>query len=160
MVNLLYYDKLYVAGLTTEQIKLKLILHLRKYLSDELLGLIVQADSGEWKIVDAAKSMNVVVAIAATRSQFYSLQGEIQSPGRFHIDGKLTLIDAITQAGGLKCNPDVARIVLIRPSYGNNKTQKWEVNWKEIFIEGKTKLNLQVFPGDRLIVENKEVAAL
>ncbi|MFM7592478.1 MAG: RNA polymerase subunit sigma-70, partial [Isosphaeraceae bacterium] len=65
MVNLLYYDKLYVAGLTTEQIKLKLILHLRKYLSDELLGLIVQADSGEWKIVDAAKSMNVVVAIAA-----------------------------------------------------------------------------------------------
>lgn len=158
MVNLLHYGKLHVAGLTTEQIKLKLILHLRKYLSDELLGLIVESDNGGWEIVEPVNSMSVAVAIASTRSQFYYLQGEIQSPGRFQDTGKMTIIDAITEAGGLKCNPDNARIVLIRPAIGNKNPVRFQVDWNDIFVDGQTKQNLQLFPGDRLLVEKKEVA--
>jgi protein involved in polysaccharide export with SLBB domain len=38
-VNLGFYGDIYVRGLTTEQIKVKLILHLRRFLQDDTLGL-------------------------------------------------------------------------------------------------------------------------
>ena len=38
-ISLGFYGEVYVAGLTTTEIKEKIVLHLRKFLPDELLGL-------------------------------------------------------------------------------------------------------------------------
>ena len=38
-ISLGFYGEVYVAGLTTREIKEKIVLHLRKYLPDEVLGL-------------------------------------------------------------------------------------------------------------------------
>ena len=38
-ISLGFYGEIYVAGLTTTEIKEKVVLHLRKFLNDEILGL-------------------------------------------------------------------------------------------------------------------------
>ncbi len=38
-ISLGFYGDVYVAGLTTDEIKEKIVLHLRKYINDEVLGL-------------------------------------------------------------------------------------------------------------------------
>jgi RNA polymerase sigma factor (sigma-70 family) len=46
-ISLGFYGDIHVAGLTLPQVKEKIILHLRKYLPDETLGLVVQDDADE-----------------------------------------------------------------------------------------------------------------
>lgn len=55
-ISLGFYGRLYVSGLTLDQIKIKLLIHLRQYLSDEALGLVEQTEGGKWKTVDPEKS--------------------------------------------------------------------------------------------------------
>ena len=45
-VGLDHYGEVYVRGLTIEQAKEKIVLHLRKYLNDEVLGLVETAEIG------------------------------------------------------------------------------------------------------------------
>ncbi|WP_435008750.1 sigma-70 family RNA polymerase sigma factor [Tundrisphaera lichenicola] len=61
-ISLTFYGDLYVEGLTRTQIKVKLIEHMRKIISDEVLGVItVDANTGEPRIVPAAESKRVFV---------------------------------------------------------------------------------------------------
>ena len=41
-ISLGFYGDIHVAGLTEAEIKEKVVLHMRKYLSDEILGLVVR----------------------------------------------------------------------------------------------------------------------
>ena len=154
-ISLGFYGRLYVSGLTLDQIKIKLLIHLRQYLSDEALGLVEQAEGGEWKAVDPEKSAKLVVDLASNHSRFYYVQGAVEVPGRYPINGKETVIDAITIAKGLKDDADLTKFSLIRPSHGDEAPRKFTIDWKKISEEGDRKSNLQVFPGDRLIVQKK-----
>jgi len=48
-ITLGYYGDVYVAGLTTREAKAKIATHLRRYLSDEALGLVVSAVDADGK---------------------------------------------------------------------------------------------------------------
>ncbi len=49
-ISLGFYGDVPVAGLTIPQIKERIVLHLRKYLNDEILGLIqLDEDTGDFK---------------------------------------------------------------------------------------------------------------
>src|SRR5262245_49208721 len=41
-ITLGFYGDVYVSGLTTREIKEKIVIHLRKYLKDEVLGLLAE----------------------------------------------------------------------------------------------------------------------
>ncbi len=45
-ISLGFYGDVYVAGLTISEMKEKIVLHLRKYLTDEVLGLVEMARNG------------------------------------------------------------------------------------------------------------------
>jgi RNA polymerase sigma factor (sigma-70 family) len=60
-ISLEFYGDLYVDGLNRDQIKVKLIEHLRKYLRDEILGLYAQNEQGQWMLVDPVDSDRVFV---------------------------------------------------------------------------------------------------
>ncbi len=51
-ISLGFYGDVYVAGLTLREIKEKIILHLRKYLPDETLGLLVEEGTDEMDDTD------------------------------------------------------------------------------------------------------------
>lgn len=163
-VSLGYYGDVYVAGLTTMEIKEKVTRYLRKYLSDEQLGLIASDPDhpGKFRAVPAIDSVRVYVEVIGYNSKSYYVVGEVAEPGRMYVTGTDTVLDAINYAGGL--TPTAARqnIRLVRPpASGSKARQVLRVDYPAIVYEGDPSTNYQLLAGDRLIVfrdENSEAA--
>ncbi|WP_435007307.1 sigma-70 family RNA polymerase sigma factor [Tundrisphaera lichenicola] len=153
-ISLGFYGELYVAGLTTTEIKEKIVQHLRDYLSDELLGLVsVDPATGETKKTSPRDTDRVFVDVSAFNSKVYYVQGDVASPGRLPVTGNETVLDAINYAGGLQSSADKNNIRLIRPGKtGQEGEQILSVDFDAIIHKGDSKTNYQLFPGDRLIV--------
>lgn len=152
-ISLEFYGKVYVAGLTPTEAKEKIVLHLRKYLTDEVLGLIEEGPDGKPKVLDPRESDRVYVDVTAYNSKVYYVQGDVGAPGRLPITGNETVLDAINYAGGLAPTASVPNIQLIRPAPpGACCSQKLPVNYAAIVNAGDPTTNYQLMPGDRLVV--------
>ncbi len=153
-ISLGFYGDLYVAGLTLDEIKEKVVLHLRKYVTDETLGLWkFDAKKEQWSEVDPKESDAVFVDVAAYNSKFYYVQGDVATIGKFPITGNETVLDALNTAGGLIPTAAPQNIRLVRPAPpGACCEQKLPVNLAAIVSGGDTTTNYQLMPGDRLVV--------
>ncbi len=70
-VSLEFYGDLYVAGLSTDEIKEKVILRLRKFLADETLGLVVvDPDTSKLTVIPPKESDHVFVEIVPDAEAF------------------------------------------------------------------------------------------
>ena len=84
-INLGFYGDVHVLGLNREQIKVKVIEHLRKYLNDEALGLIDVHNQGNRKVVPPAESANIFIDDAIlpgeprTAEAVLQLRGQVKS---------------------------------------------------------------------------------
>ncbi len=154
-ISLGFYGEVFVAGLTTTEVKAKVIQHLRLYLTDEMLGLSrVNTQTGKVEAIPPAQSSSVFVDVTAYNSKVYYIQGDVGSPGRLPITGNETVLDAINYAGGLTPGASKVSIRLVRPA-GVGRTvgeQTLPVDLEAIINRGDVKTNYQLFPGDRLIV--------
>ena len=153
-VSLGFYGDVYVAGLTTGQIKEKLIIHLREYLTDQGLGLVTWEEASKKYVdVEPAKSSRLFVDVAAYNSKVYYVQGDVGSPGRLPITGNETVLDAIQYAGGLTATAAPQNIRLVRPAPpGASCEQVLPVNLAAIVNAGDSTTNYQLMPGDRIVV--------
>lgn len=54
------------------------------------------------RLVDGGylKDADVVVSVQQTRSRFFSVLGEVARPGRYPLENRLSLLDALAEAGG------------------------------------------------------------
>jgi polysaccharide biosynthesis/export protein len=157
-ISLQWYGEVYVAGLTIDQIKEKVVLHLRKYLTDETLGLVqwdprAAGGNGGYVPREPKDSDRVFVDVSAYNSKVYYVQGDVGSPGRLTITGNETVLDAINYAGGLLPTAANQNIRLVRPAPpGACCQQVLPVNLAAIINAGDTTTNYQILPGDRLVV--------
>jgi len=161
-ITLGFYGDVYVAGLTLPEVKEKIILHLRKYISDETLGLIdidenqeVMTDekTNKPKMIDPKDSSRVFVDVTAYNSKNYYVLGDVLVTGRFPITGNETVLDAINYAGGLMPTAAPQNIRLVRPAPpGACCEQLLPVNLAAITSGGDPTTNYQLMPGDRLVV--------
>ena len=151
-ISLGYYGEVYVAGLTTMEIKEKIIWTLRDYLDDEAVGLrVVKGD--QVLTVAAAKSSKVFVDVVSFNSKVYYVQGEVKSPGRLPISGNETVLDAINHAGGIIPLEAPPKIIIIRPKrVGIPQDLIFPVDLEAITNAGDSTTNYQLMPGDRLVV--------
>ena len=153
-ISLGFYGDVQVAGLTRDEIKEKIIIHLRKYVSDETLGLYAQ-DLNSRKVVtiEPANSDRVFVDVASYNSQVYYVLGDVNASGRFPHTGNETVLDALQYAGGLDPNASVNNIRVVRPAPpGACCAQTLPVNYAAITQAGDTTTNYQLLPGDRIFV--------
>ncbi len=151
-ISLDFYGRLPVRGLTTDQIKTKVILHLRKYLNDEVLGLIEEdPDTGQMVPVPPGDSDRVYVDVTAYNSKVYFVQGDVMAAGRLPFTGNETVLDALNYAGGLHSVADPKNIRLCRPAHGKQAAREFRIDWEAIHRGDRT-ANLQILPGDRLVV--------
>src|SRR5262249_13608344 len=91
-ISLGFYGDVYVAGLTIPEVKEKIILHLRKYLTDVTLGIVEIDDAtGEPKIdaqtkkpvlIDPKDSDAVFVDVTAYNSKNYYVLGDVLVTGK------------------------------------------------------------------------------
>jgi polysaccharide biosynthesis/export protein len=155
-ISLGFYGEVYVAGLTTDEIKEKIVLHMRKFLPDEVLGLF-EEDQKDGSVVRTDKaprdSNRVFVDVTSYNSKFYYVQGDVAAPGRMPVTGNETVLDAINYAGGLIATAAPQNIRLVRPAPpGACCEQVLPVNLAAIISAGDPTTNYQLMPGDRLVV--------
>ncbi len=153
-ITLGFYGEVYVAGLTIPEVKEKIVLHLRKYLTDELLGLWdVDPKTGKPISIDPRDSDRVFVDVTAYNSKNYYVLGDVGAPGKLPITGNETVLDAIQYAGGLMPTAAPQNIRLVRPApAGACCEQTLPVNLAAITSGGDPATNYQLMPGDRLVV--------
>jgi polysaccharide export outer membrane protein len=153
-ISLGFYGEVYVAGLTTSEIKEKIVLHLRKYIQDEVLGLIeVDPKTGKEIPIKPRDSNRVFVDVTAYNSKNYYVQGDVAAPGKLPITGNETVLDAINYAGGLIPTAAPQNIRLVRPAPpGACCQQTLPVNLAAIISAGDPTTNYQIMPGDRIVV--------
>jgi polysaccharide biosynthesis/export protein len=171
-ITLGFYGDVYVAGLTLPEVKEKIILHLRKYISDETLGLIdVEDETGQEpnpdekpkppKMVDPKDSARVFVDVTAYNSKNYYVLGDVAVTGRFPITGNETVLDAINFSGGLMPTAAPQNIRLVRPAPpGACCEQLLPVNLAAITSGGDPTTNYQIMPGDRIVVYRDPIVRL
>jgi polysaccharide export outer membrane protein len=66
----------------------------------------------------------VAVQVKQVRSQMVSVLGEVQRPGRFPLQGKMTVLEALALAGGLTARAEKSVLVLRKPETGATDRQE------------------------------------
>ncbi len=80
-ITLGFYGDIHVNGLTVKEVKTKIIMHLRQWLSDEVLGLIGEDFDGNPIKIPPDESDRVYVDVVSYNSKVYYVEGEVQAPG-------------------------------------------------------------------------------
>ena len=89
---------------------------------------------------------NVTVTVQQILSQKYYMDGEIGRPGEYQLTAPTTILEAISIAGGLRDFANGKKISVLRGD------QRIHFNYKEV-IKGKNlEQNIQLQPGDHVIV--------
>jgi polysaccharide export outer membrane protein len=158
-VSLDFYGNVYIAGLTPTEAKEKIVIHLRKFLTDETLGLILEdpdpddPNKTKLSVVQPRDTDRVFVDVTAYNSKVYYIMGDVLAPGRLPITGNETVLDGINYAGGLAPTASVPNIRLVRPAPpGSSCDQVLPVNYEAIVHVGDPTTNYQLMPGDRIVV--------
>ncbi|APW64069.1 polysaccharide biosynthesis/export family protein [Paludisphaera borealis] len=153
-ITLGFYGEVFVAGLTIPEIKEKIVLHLRKHLTDNVLGLYEEdPETGKVKPIDPKDSDRIFVDVTAYNSKNYYVLGDVGAPGKLPITGNETVLDALQYAGGLLPTAAPQNIRLVRPAPpGACCEQLLPVNLAAITSGGDPTTNYQLMPGDRVVV--------
>lgn len=88
----------------------------------------------------------VMLEVRQVNSKRCYISGEVNRPGAFTVIGPITVLEAISNAGGLRDFANAKKIVIMR---GN---ERLKFNYKEV-IKGKNmEQNILLQPGDHIIV--------
>jgi protein involved in polysaccharide export with SLBB domain len=160
-ISLGFYGDVEVAGLTIPEMKEKIVLHLKKYLSDEVLGLVKsnpetgqpQSDSsGQPCTLDPKDTDRVFVDVTAYNSRNCYIEGEVASPDRFPFTGGDRVLDVIHYGGGLLPSADWGKIRLIRSFPKGSPVQVLPIDYREIAMGTDSSTNYELLPFDRIVV--------
>jgi polysaccharide export outer membrane protein len=127
MISMQLVGDIQAAGLTPHQLELAIAERLRKFMQDP----------------------NVTVALSAVNSKKVYLMGEVTKVGPVEITPGMTLLEAISSAGGLTQFANSKKMYILRKT--NGKQQKLPVNYKKA-LKGDSSLNIALEPGDTIVV--------
>jgi polysaccharide biosynthesis/export protein len=136
VIDLGFAGDVYVAGLTLDQVELKIAQH-----------LMMKAGANRPKEPYQAS----VRLVNGSTSKSYYVLGTVTTQGRFPATGSETVLDAILTAG-LRTNSLPEKAYLVRPHPAGGPDQVLKIDWCGIKDRGDTLTNYQVLPGDRIVV--------
>jgi polysaccharide export outer membrane protein len=136
-ISFSFLGKLDVSGLTPAQLEQKIKADLEK-------TYMHKAD------------VSVLVIEAGNRP--ISVVGAVMRPGRINATGNLTLLQAITQAGGL--GPGYGKTVYVLRSAPNGLTDQISIDVDDLMINGNPDLNLPLRPNDVINVPLESMTSI
>jgi polysaccharide export outer membrane protein len=116
------------AGLTPDQLREKVMAVADRYVQDPNLTIIV-------------KTIN---------SRRAYITGMVNKPGPYALMSPTTVVQLIAMAGGLQDYADKKNIVIMRTE--NGKAVSYRFNYKEVIDRKNLKQNIELKPGDTVIV--------
>jgi polysaccharide export outer membrane protein len=134
-VRLGVYGSVQVVGLTVPQAKQAIEAHLAEYLDRPELSVDIIGYNSKvyYVILDGGGNGQLIL--------------------RLPITGNDTVLDAVSQVGGLTALSSKHRIWVSRPSPDDkDEDQVLPVDWIGMTTAGRTKTNYQLLPGDRIFV--------
>ena len=117
------------SGRTPVQLQDAIKDHLRGYLSDPEVTVIVQE----------------------ARSQKFNILGEVEHPGSYPLSRAMTVLDAIAIAGGLRDFAKSGKIYVLRIS-ADGARARVEFNYKEVIKGRRLSQNVELQPRDTVVV--------
>lgn len=127
MISMPLIGDVQAAGLTSLQLAMEVEIRLKKYIQNP----------------------NVTVEIRQIRSKVVYMLGEVGKKGPIELTPGMTLLQAISSAGGLTDYANPKKIYILRNNSG--KQEKIPVRYKEA-LKGDGALNLILQPGDTIVV--------
>ena len=116
------------AGLTPEELRKEIAGSLAKFVEDPSVSVIVEA----------INSLRITVS------------GNVNAPGVQKVGGKISLLEAISRAGGVSGYADAKRIRIVRQENGSKKI--YQANYQAILDGEDMTQNIAILPGDSIIV--------
>lgn len=92
----------------------------------------------------------VSVIVREIQSLKFSVMGQVKTPGRFDLKGRITVIDALAQAGGFTDFAKKDRIVVWRNDNGQMRPVGFD--YQRLLTDLDATQNFFVMPGDIIVV--------
>jgi polysaccharide biosynthesis/export protein len=121
-------NEVHVAGLTPEQLRLRLTEESKKYMEDA----------------------NITVVVRQINSRKVFITGEVSKPGPYPLTAATTVMQLISMAGGLREYADSKNIMIMRTVDGKPSSLKF--NYKELIAGKNLQQNIELKPGDTVVV--------
>jgi len=96
--------------------------------------------------VDAQLSL----AVKEFRSYAVNVVGEVKQPGRKYLKGPMTVLEVITEAGGL--TPDAGDVVTLQRPETLGKTGVYTIRVADLIAGTSPRMQMRVLPGDTLTI--------
>jgi polysaccharide export outer membrane protein len=107
------------------------------------------ADRIHEMLIPYIKDPNVSVIVMQINAPKFSVIGYVNRPGTYPIRGDVTILQALSEAGGFTPFASPRKIKLVRSAGGKHETRR--VNYYDL-IEKGGKGNLLLMPGDTIVV--------
>jgi len=95
-------------------------------------------------------SPQVTVIVSQINSQRVYLLGEVARAGAYVLLPGMTILQALSNAGGFTAFSNVKNVYVLRQE--NGKQQKLPFNYKEVISGKRTEQNIELKPGDTIVV--------
>jgi polysaccharide export outer membrane protein len=127
-ISLPLLNDVHASGLTPAQLKDRIVDESKKYVEDP----------------------NVTVVVKEIKSRRVFITGEVRKSGPYLLTGAMTVLQMISIAGGLAdyAKPDKISVVRVE----NGKSVSFRFNYKEVIEGKKLNQNIELKPGDTIIV--------
>jgi polysaccharide export outer membrane protein len=127
-ISLPLVNDIQAAGLTPAQLAAQITTHLNKYMT----------------------SPQVTVIVSQINSQRIYILGEVARAGAYVLLPGMTVLQALSNAGGFTPFSNVKNIHVLRQE--NGKQQKLFFNYRDVISGKRTEQNIELKPGDTIIV--------
>jgi polysaccharide export outer membrane protein len=97
------------------------------------------------------ESPQVTVIVKDPKSHEFNIVGQVARPGSYQLMQSMTVLDAIATAGGFQTFAKKTKIYVLRPMPGDIRV-RIPFNYKEVILGRKLSENIQLKPGDTIVV--------
>lgn len=106
----------------------------------------------EQRLAEYKQDPIVSIIVRDVNSQSIYVTGEVVRPGKYPMKSEMTLIQAISLAGGFTQWADKDRIILIRKSPMNPEGNRFTIKYSDIVSGKNMKANILLKTGDTIVV--------
>jgi polysaccharide biosynthesis/export protein len=127
-ISLPLINEIQAAGLTPEQLRQSISAEAKRFVQDP----------------------NATILVRQINSRKVFITGAVERPGPYPLMSPSTVLQLIATAGGLREYADSKRILIIRNEGGRTVTFKF--NYREVVAQKNLKQNIELRPGDMVLV--------
>jgi polysaccharide export outer membrane protein len=127
-VSLPLLNDVQASGLTPAQLKDRIVEESKKYVEDP----------------------NVTIVVKEIKSRKVFITGEVRKPGPYPLTASTTVLQLLSVSGGLADFAKPEKITIVRVE--NGKPVSFKFNYKEVIAGKKLAQNIELKPGDTIIV--------